>query len=881
MQNLPGPTSEGVNAQAQRKVLKSFLDQHPDIQIEPFAMPKIAGSAMDIGPLMAIAAGIPPHGIYVNFRQSSTYVEQGFLEPMEVLLARILSDNEQVRQWDNQNAWLADPSEVEIQTAIAAIKARTPKPAWPVVYRPNFASDSTSPHIWALPTRTLVVGLLYRKDLFQEAGLNPDKPPSNWTELLEYARALRDPIKRQYGMVFDPSNPLGYEAYTFIVSQGGRAVKESAPGVWEASFASPQVAEAAYFFWQLLREPFTKNGTTINGAAGLIPGGRKLDWNRGKVGMIFSYLDSELLDSINPQLVGIAPVPEASSGVRASEINSEMLGVFSQSTPAQKLAVMRYIWYITGSDAERIRTETFVENRYGMFVNPELLEKYGYQRILQRVPPSWRETFNHSMEDGVPEPYGRNTQSVYRWMSLPFTQTLDTNFEGMPKEQAIKTILGYLESTAQEMDEKALGNISPEQMRIRRIGALIVLGIVIASFAIGFRYLWRYFTQIDQSLPANNASRRIKVGYLLLIPGLSLILMWQYLPLLGGGLSIAFMDYRIALESVWVGIDNFANVLFDDKFWAGIGRTFYFVALMLGLGFWPPILLAILLQEAPTNTAKYIFRTIFYLPSVLSGIVVMFLWKQLYDPSPTGILNTIIMSVNALDPIFASLLKLIFLAVWLLLIFCLIYLPFKLQEQSTAMKVGMWLFGVGFILVTLWPIYNGLSTAGLAGASSVIGSLFRGFQVEPMRWLENPSTAMLCVVIPTVWATSGPGCIIYLAALKTVPEELYEAAEIDGANFWHKVFYIVLPRLKFLILIQFVAAVVAAFKGGQEFILVMTGGGPAEATTILSLEIFFRTFLDLEFGIGTAMAWLLGALLIGFTAYQLRLLANAEFKGGN
>ncbi|WP_309397719.1 extracellular solute-binding protein [Cerasicoccus maritimus] len=844
-------------------------------------MPKVAGSAMDIGPLMAIAAGIPPHGIYVNFRQSSTYVEQGFLEPLETLLARILSSNEQVRKWDAHNQWLADPSKQEIKDALAAIKERTPKPAWPVVYRPNFASESTSPHVWALPTRTLVVGLLYRKDLFQEAGLNPERPPGNWNELLEYARALRDPDKRQYGMIFDPSNPLGYEAYTFIVSQGGRAVKESSPGVWEAAFASPQVAEAAYYFWQLLREPFTKNGEIVEGAAGLIPGGRRLDWNRGKVGMIFSYLDSELLDSINPQLVGIAPVPASASGIRASEINSEMLGVFSQCNPAQKLAVMRYIWYITGTEAEQIRTETFVENGYGMFVNPELLEKYGYERILQRVPPSWRATFNHAMADGVPEPYGRNTQSVYRWMSLPLTKTLDTDFVGVPRTKAIGIIEGYLKTTAQEMDEKALGNISPEQMRIRRIGAMIVLGIVVSSFFLGFRYLWRYFTNIDKSLPVNNASRRIKVGYLLLIPGLSLILMWQYLPLLGGGLSIAFMDYRIALESVWVGIDNFANVLFDDKFWSGIARTFYFVALMIGLGFWPPILLAILLQEAPTNAAKYIFRTIFYLPSVLSGIVVMFLWKQLYDPSPSGILNTLIMSVNSLDPFFASLLKLTMLAIWLCLIFILLYLPLKLHEQSRAMRTGMWIVGLGFIAVTLWPLYQSFSSSGITGVSKTIGTLFQSFQIEPMRWLENPRTAMLCVVIPTVWATSGPGCIIYLAALKTVPEELYEAAEIDGANFWHKVFYIVLPRLKFLILIQFVAAVVAAFKGGQEFILVMTGGGPAESTTILSLEIFFRTFLDLEFGIGTAMAWLLGALLIGFTAYQLRLLANAEFKGGN
>ncbi|MEO6434698.1 MAG: sugar ABC transporter permease, partial [Tepidisphaeraceae bacterium] len=98
------------------------------------------------------------------------------------------------------------------------------------------------------------------------------------------------------------------------------------------------------------------------------------------------------------------------------------------------------------------------------------------------------------------------------------------------------------------------------------------------------------------------------------------------------------------------------------------------------------------------------------------------------------------------------------------------------------------------------------------------------------------------------------------------------------ATHWHKVFYIVLPRLRYLIVIQFIAAVIGAFKGGTDYILALTGGGPNEATNVLALEIFFRAFLDLKFGVGAAMAWILGALLIGFTAYQLKLLSKAEFK---
>ena len=162
--------------------------------------------------------------------------------------------------------------------------------------------------------------------------------------------------------------------------------------------------------------------------------------------------------------------------------------------------------------------------------------------------------------------------------------------------------------------------------------------------------------------------------------------------------------------------------------------------------------------------------------------------------------------------------------------------------------------------------------------AGVLSRLVGAFNLSPLRWIDDPVLAMLCVVVPTVWAASGPGCILYLAALKTVPDEMYEAADIDGAGHWHKVAYIILPMLKYLIVIQFIAAVVGAFRGGTEYILIMTGGGPGSATTILALEIFNRSFMDLNFGWGTAAAWILATLLIGFTAFQLKMLSRAEFR---
>ncbi len=879
---LPNPTATSIVAITQREVLRSFYEEYPQYDIEPFTMPIVGGtSAMDVGPLMAISAGIPPHAIYVNFRQSSTYIEQGFLEPLEILLARILSDNERVRQTDSRDNWLEKPTEEEVAGALEKIRERVPEPSWPVVYREDLSGKRDSRHVWAIPTSNLVQALLYRKDLFSEAGLNPERPPQDWDEMLDYARKLRVPERRQYGMLFAAGHSTSYQAYSFMVSKGARAQKQDEDGNWRATFDSREAAEGIYFFWRLIREPFEReDGRIINGAAGLTTGPRALEWERGNVGMSFSYLDEQMLAAINPQQVGIAPVPKTPEGVRASEINAQMMGVFADSAPEQKLAVMRYLWYITSDEANRLRTWLFVENGYGMFVNPEYLERFGYDRLLRRVPPGWREAFLTAMENGVPEPYGAETMNIYRWMSRPINRALEDDFTGMSEEEAIDIIQGYLRETAEEFDQKVLGLIPPERMQQRRWIGVGVIAIIAIVFSIGMTHVWRHFSKVSAPVTGQHNWRRYIWGYLLILPGIGLVMTWQYFPLVMGGASISFMDYRVVQESMWIGVDNFANTLFDEQFWNALLRTFYFVTLSICLGFWPPIALAILLQEVPTNTAKYVFRTIYYLPAVLIGVVVMFLWRQLYDPSEQGVLNQLLLSLNNLGPGAATLLKLGALGLWGSILYLLFALPIRLAEMPRALKLVLWGAGIALLALTVSPLVSAAREENLGAAFALLGNVVGTFDLEPLRWTQSPDIAMLCVVVPMIWASMGPGCILYLAALKSVPNDLYEAAEIDGAGNWHKIFYIVLPRLKYLIVIQFVWAVIVAFRGGEEFILIMTGGGPGEATTILSLEIFFRTFVELNFGEGTAMAWMMGALLIAFTAYQLKLLSNAEFRAG-
>ena len=147
---------------------------------------------------------------------------------------------------------------------------------------------------------------------------------------------------------------------------------------------------------------------------------------------------------------------------------------------------------------------------------------------------------------------------------------------------------------------------------------------------------------------------------------------------------------------------------------------------------------------------------------------------------------------------------------------------------------------------------------------------------KALDWLGNPVLAMFAVVLPGIWAAAGPGSILYLAALKNIPNERYEAADLDGADWKKKVFSITLPSLKPLIIINLLGVFVAGFKA-MENIFVLTGGGPLYSTHTMGLEIWSNAFMFLKFGYATAAAWVMGAILIGFTLLQIRNMMNVRY----
>jgi len=171
------------------------------------------------------------------------------------------------------------------------------------------------------------------------------------------------------------------------------------------------------------------------------------------------------------------------------------------------------------------------------------------------------------------------------------------------------------------------------------------------------------------------------------------------------------------------------------------------------------------------------------------------------------------------------------------------------------------------VAVLLWKFFYDASPTGVF--NTLLGSVGLG----PVPWLQDASTAMVSLVIEATWAAAGGTVIIYLAALTGVPPELYEAAEIDGASVWGKVWHVTIPRLRGVLLITFILQIVGTAQVFLEPFL-FTGGGPANSTTTILLLIYnyaFANSLGGDYGSATALSLMLAVVLGVLSAVYFRL----------
>jgi len=232
------------------------------------------------------------------------------------------------------------------------------------------------------------------------------------------------------------------------------------------------------------------------------------------------------------------------------------------------------------------------------------------------------------------------------------------------------------------------------------------------------------------------------------------------------------------------------------------------------------------------------------------------------------------------DPLFWSSLRVtaifVFLSVILVVILGLLFAillseNFRGRGILRALLLVPWAVS-GVMAGILWKwIYN--PEYGLL--NNLLNSI--GINVGSHAWLSQPSTALISVVVAYVWGFTPTSTILYLGALQSLPNELYDSAKIDGADTLKRFFYITLPLLKPATMVILIVSTMFALKA-VGLIYVMTSGGPGNETTVLGWLIYSEAFKFLDFGSGAAVSFILAFItLIVAWVYIKFLYKEVEF----
>jgi ABC-type sugar transport system permease subunit len=180
-----------------------------------------------------------------------------------------------------------------------------------------------------------------------------------------------------------------------------------------------------------------------------------------------------------------------------------------------------------------------------------------------------------------------------------------------------------------------------------------------------------------------------------------------------------------------------------------------------------------------------------------------------------------------------------------------------------------------FMPVVMPMVVNAVVWTFLYHQDGVVNTILGWFGIDPIPWLRSSTWALWAIVIIGIWRATPYYMVIFLAGLQAIPQEYYEAAKIDGADAWTEFRHITLPLLKPTTLLVMVMSVIVAMKVFA-VPLIMTGGGPADATRVLPLFIYQTAFEFFKMGRAAAMSVFLFAAVMVFTLFQIRLFSRGE-----
>lgn len=184
---------------------------------------------------------------------------------------------------------------------------------------------------------------------------------------------------------------------------------------------------------------------------------------------------------------------------------------------------------------------------------------------------------------------------------------------------------------------------------------------------------------------------------------------------------------------------------------------------------------------------------------------------------------------------------------------------------------------VGFVRATYYlPVLLPMSAMSLLWLLiyqpryGLLNQLFQMVGAPYVAWLINPSVALYAICVMVIWKGLGWYMVIFLAGLKAIPEEYYEAAKVDGATAWDRFWHITMPLLRPTLLFVLVVTIIGSLQVFSP-VYIMTQGGPANATSVVVYWVYNTAFAFHRFGYATAQAVFLFMVIFVITIIQLRL----------
>jgi len=815
-----------------------LMHDDPSIRVKQWSGLTIPGAGARTPLMLSMAGDDPPELILSYFGGIRNDIKQGFLYPLNEWIGEDTNHNGKID--DNEAKW----------------------PGWKSI-QPLYKNVATvNGKVYGIPVLTEYMGIVFRVDLVKKAGLDPDKPPKTWDDFFYWCQKLTDPKHKIRGFGLTPFS------YTFVLwaAAGGMDVGAIAQfrtspktgkiykfKMDEQQFIAPDTGE------DLSRvEPVWKCTVGSEATVRTVAFYHKLRWQRWikdpKTGEPINMTRDQAKEGI---------IKNASGHIVRFKPEDVIVGVAQTAAmPGDTKGDWQAI-----ADGEIAMAVAIVNNdawwqQIGVSIDPELMSSFPIP-----AGPGGRQVVRSETY------YGSMAHTMSRWTKPDrdkawkvLTAFGSTAF----RDQAIRNLV--LSGRARFCNPKDL----------RRLGMSEYVNDVPQSVR-------EMFEDMDKGKIITKTSPFVGHG-----EPLADMLQREVLSLVISQSGEDF-KYAPALKEVERAANDglmFGKSSVDIAKYRPIAWLIFTIVACI-FGFFVALIVKANLQ-APVKTVARAGVHSKALPWIMMGpaLVLIAMWG--YYPLSRGLTmafqNYRIVGISNwtgmdnfigifLNPDFylyiMKTLKYVFLS--LTLVFTTpIILSLLLAEIPKGKIFWRSVFFLpqltsGLVIALLWKqVYQPGENGLLNQALSMVGMVARD-------WLGDVNTAMVATIIPTVWAGMGISSLIYLAALKGIPVDLYEAADLDGAGIWAKLMKITIPQLAPLIIINFVGAFIGTFQSmGNIFLL--TFGGPGKETMVLGMAIWIEAYNNLRFSVATSMAWVMGSALIGFAYLQIKILSKVEFR---